>query len=111
MTDIGNGTGERFASNVSNLASHAEELMRSTSAVSSSTVAAARQKLNESLSKVRDQLVNVEHMALDSGKQAVTATQTYVRDNPWQAIAIGVLVGLTLGVLATSNRRRHSEDA
>lgn len=108
----GNGTRDRLAANVNNLASHAEELMRSTATASSANVAAARQKLGESLTKVRDQLMSMEHMAVDSGKQAIDATQTYVRNNPWQAVAVGVLVGLTLGVLATSSsRRRHSDDA
>jgi ElaB/YqjD/DUF883 family membrane-anchored ribosome-binding protein len=112
MTDLANGaTGarERLTSDFHSLASHAEELMRTTASLSGSSVAAARDRLNESLTKVRDQLTGVERMAFDGGRQALTATQSYVRENPWQAVAIGVLVGLTLGVIATSSRRHASD--
>lgn len=100
---------ERFASDFNALATHAEELMRSTASLSGSGVAAAREKLNESLARVRDQLGDVEKLALDRGREAFDATETYVRDNPWQAIGIGVLVGLTLGVIATSSWRSSGD--
>lgn len=108
MTDqasAASGIRERFASDFNALATQAEELLRTTAALSGDSVAAARDKFGESLARMREQLGSVEELARDSGKQALTATQTYVRENPWQAIGIGVLVGLTLGILATSSWR------
>jgi ElaB/YqjD/DUF883 family membrane-anchored ribosome-binding protein len=37
--------------------------------------------------------------AAEMGEEAVKATETYVRENPWQAIGIAAGVGLVLGLL------------
>lgn len=99
---------ERLASDFDALATHAEELMRTTAALSGNGVAAAREKLGESLARVRDQFDSMSDLARDRSRQAIDATQEYVHNNPWQAIGLGVLVGLTLGVIATSNWRSNS---
>lgn len=100
---------ERFASEFNALATHAEELMRTTAELSGSSVAAAREKLGESLTRVRDQFDSVSGLARDRGRQAISATQDYVHENPWQAIGLGLLVGLTLGVIASSSWRSSGE--
>jgi len=33
------------------------------------------------------------------GEEAVKATETYVRENPWQSVGIAAGIGLVLGLL------------
>lgn len=52
----------------------------------------------ESISEERDRHVKVRHVA--------ASVNEYVRGYPWLALATGVLVASTLGILATSATRR-----
>ena len=51
------------------------------------------------LDSARARLKAMQGSAAEMGEEAVKATETYVRDNPWQAIGIAAGVGLVLGLL------------
>lgn len=87
------------------LATHAEELMHSTAAISGEGVAALRGKLTNSLRSAREQIDHVQYEATRRGRVAVQATDLWVHEKPWQAIALASLIGLTIGFL--SRGRRH----
>jgi ElaB/YqjD/DUF883 family membrane-anchored ribosome-binding protein len=36
-----------------------------------------------------------------SARQAASTADDYVRDNPWQALGVAALVGVTIGFLAS----------
>lgn len=43
---------------------------------------------------------NVQTLAVDKYKQAITAADGYVSDNPWRAVGIAAAIGALIGFLA-----------
>lgn len=89
-----------LAGSAHDLAAHAEELMHSTAAISGESVAMLRSKLTESLRVAREQISNVQEQAMQRGRHAVTATDSWVHEKPWQAIAAASLIGLVIGYMS-----------
>lgn len=44
-------------------------------------------------------LTEAERALLEKTKQAATATDQYVNENPWRAVGVAAVAGLVLGVL------------
>ena len=110
MNDSVNLDADRIANGLAHsareLAAHAEELMHSTAAISGEGVALLRSKLTDSLKSAREQISHVQDAATRRGHEAALATDTWVHDKPWQAIAIATLFGLAIGFMSRSPRRR-----
>jgi len=51
--------------------------------------------LDTALVKVQD----IQSVALDTSKEMVESADSYVRDNPWRAVAISAGVGVMLGMM------------
>jgi ElaB/YqjD/DUF883 family membrane-anchored ribosome-binding protein len=49
--------------------------------------------------QAKARISEVEHDALARARELAGSADTYVRDNPWQAIGIAAAIGLMLGVL------------
>ncbi len=96
----------RFISDLQALAGHAQELMEATTTISTEGVAVARQKLGKSLDVAGESIKKFQADTLDRGRKAVEQTDSYVRENPWQAIAIGIVAGLALGMAGGSMAAR-----
>jgi ElaB/YqjD/DUF883 family membrane-anchored ribosome-binding protein len=60
-------------------------------------VDATKQSLADGADAIRQHAQTIRQHA----QTAVSTTDDYVRDNPWQAIGIAALVGAVVGVLAT----------
>ncbi|THD04327.1 hypothetical protein B1810_06085 [Panacagrimonas perspica] len=103
-----NDARERFVSDLQTLAGHAQELMHQTTAISTESIAVAREQLRQSLSVAGESIRKFQADTLDRGRKAVEQTDSYVRENPWQAIAIGLVAGLALGVAGGSFASRSS---
>ena len=54
--------------------------------------------MRSSLKVAQEKLGAVHENAKDKGQAAVTATDDYVRDNPWNAVGIAAGVGFLLGL-------------
>ena len=93
---------DRFVQEVQTLAGHAQDLMHATTSISTESVAAAREKLRQSLGVAGDSIKKLQAGALDRGRKVAEQTDTYVHENPWQAIAIGMVAGLALGLASGS---------
>jgi ElaB/YqjD/DUF883 family membrane-anchored ribosome-binding protein len=110
MNDSFNLDSDRVANGLAHsareLASHAEELMHSTAAISGEGVALLRGKLTESLKSAREQISHVQDAATRRGHEAAEATDHWVHDKPWQAIAIATLFGLAIGFMSRGSRRK-----
>ena len=102
---------ERFISDLQNLAGHAQELLSATSAVSGETVAQAREQLRQSLDTAGDTLKRLQADAMQRGREMAVRTDSYVHENPWQAIAVGAVAGLALGLAASSLMRSSGASA
>lgn len=55
--------------------------------------------MQAALDTARTRLKAMQGSATEMGEEAVRATETYVRDNPWQAVGVAAAVGLLLGLL------------
>ena len=97
---------DRFVNDLQTLAGHAQELMHQTTAISTEGVAVAREQLRKSLSVAGESIKKFQAETLDRGRKAVEQTDSYVRENPWRAIAIGMVAGLALGIVGDSMASR-----
>jgi ElaB/YqjD/DUF883 family membrane-anchored ribosome-binding protein len=98
-------TGDQLIEDVRALRSHFEDFLTATRAWSDEGSSAMREKVSRGIRDAREQLLTVGNQAVDRGRYVVSATDGYVRDNPWQAVAAALLAGVLLGVMSSSARR------
>ena len=77
----------------------AEALMKASADAGGEKVNEARTRIRESLESAKRRLLEAERSAVRHGEEAVTATEDYVKRNPWQSVGIAAGVGLVIGVL------------
>ena len=82
-----------------------EELLRSLAAVGGDKAAAARESVEESLASAKRRLREIQGSAVERATEAADAADDYVRENPWRAIAIGIGVGVLVGIVISAGRR------
>ncbi len=91
-------TRDKLVDDVKVLTKDVQELLKATASVVGEKAAEARVKVEESLKVAQDKLVTAHENAKAKGKEAIAATDEYVRDNPWNAVGIAAGVGFLLGV-------------
>ena len=77
----------------------AEELLKATANQAGEKVAAARERIQDSLHEAKVKLAEAEDVIVQNGRLAARATDEYVHENPWRAVGIGAGVGLIIGLL------------
>ena len=90
---------------VTHLAEEARALMAATAEVAGEKVGEARKRLAAALESGKEIYGRVRDRAVEGAK---AADQT-VRENPYQAIAIGIAVGALLGYLLARRRSRNCD--
>lgn len=95
---------EKLMQDLQNVVTDAEELLRATASQTGERVAIARERIEENLVAAKARLEVAERAVLEKTKQAATATDEYVHDNPWQAIGVAAGVGLLVGMLISRGR-------
>lgn len=103
--DIGKAR-DHIASDFRSLANHAEELLRATTSMTGDSVKVAREQLNASLRQARAHLDDAHAHAMERARVAVGTAVGYVRERPYQTLAIAVLLGLAVGIASAASRRR-----
>lgn len=63
------------------------------------TAATAAQRVGESLDQGREALLEMQALITQRTRECVETTDTYVRENPWQAVGIAAGIGLVIGLL------------
>lgn len=91
-------TRDKLVDDVKILTKDVQELLKATASVVGEKAAEARVKVEESLKVAQDKLSVAHETAKAKGKEAITATDEYVRDNPWNAVGIAAGVGFLLGL-------------
>jgi ElaB/YqjD/DUF883 family membrane-anchored ribosome-binding protein len=61
--------------------------------------ASAAQRVSDSLKRGRAALADMQAVASERAKECMHTTDTYVRENPWQAVGIAAGLGLVIGLL------------
>jgi len=67
------------------------------------TAATAAQAVGESFEQGRAALADVQTMLTERSRECMQVTDTYVRENPWQAVGLAAGLGLLIGLIM--NRR------
>ncbi len=81
------------------LISEGEALLRSAASLSGDALAEAREQFRGALAEAKVRVGETSRAAIDRGRQAASATDGYVRSNPWQAIGIAAALGFVIGAL------------
>jgi len=76
----------------------AEDLLRSTGQQVDEGYRAARARFESTLSGAKNSLSTLEGRVATGARDALDTTQQYVQSNPWQAVGIGALAGLAIGL-------------
>lgn len=92
-------TREKLVSDLKVLIDDAEELLKATANQAGEKVASVRQRIEQSLDEGKRSLAEAEDLLLDTSKEAAKAADSYVRENPWNAVGIAAGIGLVLGLL------------
>jgi len=99
MTETPDVAKDKLVADLKIVVADAEELLKVTAGQAGEKVAAAREKISESLQEAKQQLRKVEDMVLDKTNRAAKITCDYVQGHPWQAVGIAAGVGLIIGLL------------
>jgi len=90
---------EELVAEFRNLVRAGESLLRATTNLSGDALAQAREQFRDTLAVAKSRLSDASRIALDKGRYAASATDDYVRANPWPAVGVALITGLLAGVL------------
>jgi ElaB/YqjD/DUF883 family membrane-anchored ribosome-binding protein len=79
--------------------SDAEELLKLTANQAGDKLNVVRGRVEESLQTAKAQLTEVEAMMLERTREAVQATDDYIKANPWRSVGIAAGVGMIFGMI------------
>ncbi|MBS0309312.1 MAG: DUF883 domain-containing protein [Proteobacteria bacterium] len=77
----------------------AQQMLREATASTGERAEELRVKGMALLDSAMHKAQEVQAAAIQSGKEVAETTDTFVRENPWKAVAISAGVGLVIGVL------------
>lgn len=99
MQPLGQDSSSRLADDFRTVVSDAEQLLRHAANQAGEGYVEARQRLESSLKTARRGLDQLEHTVADGSRRAARATDGYVRNHPWESIAVGAGIGMLVGLL------------
>lgn len=91
---------EKLAADLRVIITDAEELLKATAAQQGEKINVVRTRVEGSLKAAKSWVVELEQAAEEKAKEAAKATDVYVHENPWQAIAVAAGIGFIFGTLA-----------
>lgn len=91
---------EKLTADLRVVIADAEDLLKATAAQQGEKINAVRARVEGSLGAARSWVVELEQTAEEKAKDAAKATDVYVHENPWQAVAIAAGIGFVIGTLA-----------
>ncbi|MGH8618757.1 MAG: DUF883 family protein [Burkholderiales bacterium] len=94
-----NAPRDKLISDVKVVISDAEDLLKATASAAGEKVAAARERVQDSLHKAKVKLAEAEEVVIQRAKQTARVTDEYVHEHPWRSVGIAAGVGLIVGLL------------
>ena len=88
---------ENAQNNAQSIANGARDLARQAATATSQTTDTLQAKGSDILRSAKEQAMDVQATAIQSGKKIADSTDAYVRVNPWKAAGIAAGAALLLG--------------
>jgi ElaB/YqjD/DUF883 family membrane-anchored ribosome-binding protein len=79
----------------------AEALLSATAGQAGEKIQRARERATETVRVARERLSDAQDEVVKQAKYAAKQTDTFVHDNPWQAVGIAAGVAFIIGVLVS----------
>ncbi len=95
---------DQVVSDFKALLAEGEALLKNAAGTGDHAMIAFREKFSEQLAVAKARLAELEKATVREAKKAATATNGYVHDNPWTAIAVAGGVGLLVGLVVSARR-------
>ncbi len=99
MTEMTAMQREKLMADMRTVVSDAEELLKMTADEVGESAVALRERLKERMVQAKDNLLTLQAAATEKAKAAGRATDEYVHEHPWKAVAIGTGIGVIVGML------------
>ncbi len=90
---------ENFIESVRESLDNAERLLREAADASGDKASELRERAMHALDRTRHGMHDAQDVFVDRSRRAARATDEYIHDKPWQAVAAAGLVGLVIGAL------------
>jgi ElaB/YqjD/DUF883 family membrane-anchored ribosome-binding protein len=88
-----------LARDMRTVVSDVEALLRDAGTAGTGTMGDLRNRVGYAMQAARERLDRMDTNVRDGARRAATVTDDYVHASPWQAIGVGLLVGLAAGAL------------
>ena len=98
MTDRDTSATDAMAEQLRRIIEQAEQLM-SAAGADTANLGDLKERVNETIEAAREKLADLELEARHRTRRAAAATESWVRSNPWAALAVGAGIGLIVGAL------------
>lgn len=92
------------SNDMKSLVREAQELFREATSITGERADVLRAKGISLLDSAIIAAQDAQMAVVESGKDALKATDTYVQENPWKAIAVSAGVGLLVGMLISRSK-------
>lgn len=92
-------TNEQLRQHFQEALADAEALVKATSDLSADGLGEIRAKARESLRIAKARMEDTHDALMRGARNAADTTDSFVRDSPWEAIAVAAGVGVLVGVL------------
>lgn len=90
--------------------SQAEDLLRALGNESGEAIDAMRARVSATLRDARSRLSGRATQARNLASNTMSQADSYVRENPWRAVAIGAGIGMLLALMFSSARGERVDD-
>jgi ElaB/YqjD/DUF883 family membrane-anchored ribosome-binding protein len=91
--------------NVNQVMSETQSLLDSMKNATSEKTAQLRDQLQKNLEATRQKLSQLQSTAIERGTAYARATDDYVRESPWTAVAVAAGVGVLVGLMLSMSMR------
>lgn len=81
-----------------NFVADVEDLIKATTSLTGEDLTQARAKLSKRVAAAKESVEGIGGAIADQARITARGTDSYVHEHPWQAIGIGTVLGLLVGV-------------
>lgn len=88
-----------IANEFNNFVSDVEDLIKATTHLTGEDLTKAKAKLNERIASAKESATEIGESLANRARKTAETTNTYVHEQPWNAVGVGAALGLVVGYL------------